>query len=184
MIKIFFAPMLKLFKGAVIHDNVSTYVGVGVSFLGTTVSYFVGGFDYAMSLLVLFVCLDYVSGFLSAIKRKQLSSDVMYWGMIRKIFQFIIVGVGVALDRLLGNDPLIIRLFVVYYYIGMEGISLLENMVLLGIKVPNKLVEILEQVKQEETSNREVRDEVNKNLSDFSIKKKIKKHNSRIDEEE
>ena len=157
MIKIFFAPMLKLFKGAVIHDDISTLVGVGVSFLGTVISIltgFVGGFDYAMSLLVLFVCLDYLSGFLSAIKRKQLSSDVMYWGMIRKIFQFIIVGVGVALDRLLGNDPLIIRLFVVYYYIGMEGISLLENMVLLGIKVPNKLVEILEQVKQEETSNR------------------------------
>lgn len=183
MLSIFISPIVKIAKSVVIHDNISTTIGALVSFLGTSIVYFIGGYDYSISLLVMFVVLDYITGLLAAIKRKEISSDVMYWGMIRKIFQFVVVGIGASLDILLGNEAFVIRLLVIYYYIGMEGISLLENMVLLGVKVPQKLIDVLEQIKKEKTTNREIRDEINNNLSDFSVKKKLKKKD-RQDEED
>jgi toxin secretion/phage lysis holin len=173
MIKIFLEGLFKSFKAATVtHDTYSITFGIFISTVGTILSYLLGGIDYALLMLVGLVVMDYTTGLLSAIKHKRLNSDSMYWGIIRKVSQFVIVGFGVGLDRLVGNDSFVFRLMVIYFYIGMEGISLLENFVELGVPVPQKLVEILEQIRKEEVSISQIKDETNAKLDDFSIKKK------------
>jgi len=172
MIKIYFSGLIQAFKATLFHDSYSMTISVTISTIGTVISYWLGGVDYALLMLVSLVVLDYATGLLSAVKQKRLNSDSMYWGIIRKVSQFVIVGLGVGLDRLVGNQSLVFRLMVIYFYIGMEGISLLENFVVLGVPVPEKLIDILEQIKKEEVSNTQIKDDTNAKLEDFSIKKK------------
>ena len=41
-----------------------------------------------------------------------------------------------------------IRNFIIFYYIATEGLSILENMVAMGVPVPEKVKEILEQIRE------------------------------------
>ena len=61
----------------------------------------------------------------------------------------IMVAVAVVLDRLL-NAPDTARVLVIYYYIAMEGISILENAAKLDFPVPPKLKAILAQLQDGE----------------------------------
>ena len=58
----------------------------------------------------------------------------------------IILILAVLLDRLLGQGW-IFRTLVIYFYIAMEGISILENSTRLGVPFPQKLKDILVQLR-------------------------------------
>ena len=172
MIKIFLEAVFKTVKYSFIKDNVTMTIGVIISSIGTFFTMLLGGVDYALIMLVGFVVLDYITGFINSVKNQEVSSDSMYWGIIRKVSQFIVIGIAVAIDRLMGTEFLVLRLMAIYFYIGMEGISLLENLVGMGVPVPGKLISVLEQIKKEEVSNKQIRDESNEKLAEFSIKKR------------
>jgi len=131
-----------------------------------------GGFDYPLLMLLGFIVLDYATGLIAGIKNKVVQSDTMYWGIIRKVSQLLIVAVAVAIDRLMHTDSMVVRLMAIYFYIGMEGISILENMVKIGVRVPNKLVSILKKIEDSEISNEQISNCVDAHLTDFSLKKK------------
>ena len=168
MIKVFLNSAWLELKLIFAHDNTSTTVGMVVASIGTVISALMGGWDYPLLMLICFIILDYITGFMAGIREHRLSSDIMYWGIIRKIAELILVAVAVSLDNLMHNDPFIIRLMVIYFYIGMEGLSVLENLVKLGVRVPKKLVIILRKMEDEENNNMSagVAD-----LDDFSIRK-------------
>jgi toxin secretion/phage lysis holin len=173
MLKIFLTGLYKSIRTIASHDTSSITIGVAMATLGTFITYILGGFDYPLLMLIGFIALDYITGILSSAKNKKLNSDIMYWGIIRKISQIVIVGLAVSLDRLMQTDLLIIRLMVIYFYIGMEGISILENLVFLGVKVPKKLVTLLEKIQDDETgkTNEDIRDETCNELVAFGVKK-------------
>ncbi|MFY9379998.1 MAG: phage holin family protein, partial [Acutalibacteraceae bacterium] len=58
---------------------------------------------------------------------------------------------AVVLDRLL-NTPDTARSLVIFYYVAMEGISILENAAKLDFPVPSKLKDILLQLQDKEDS--------------------------------
>ena len=75
-----------------------------------------------------------------------LSSEVGFRGICRKVLIFLMVGMANILDvSVIGNGS-VLRTAVVFFYISNEGVSLLENAGHLGLPVPKKMLEVLEQL--------------------------------------
>ena len=55
------------------------------------------------------------------------------------------------LDRLMNTGTWVFRTLVCYFYIANEGISLLENVSNLGVKIPDKLKDALVQLNKDES---------------------------------
>lgn len=113
----------------------------------TTIVYLVGGIDIALQCLLIMIILDYISGVASAIYNKKLNSQVGLKGILKKFMYLVIVCVSVILDRIIGNTGAI-RTLVIYFFVANDGISILENIGKMGIPLPRKLIDTLEQLKK------------------------------------
>jgi len=116
--------------------------------LATTLVYFLGGWDIALQILITVIVLDYVTGVFKAIYNKKINSSVGLKGIIKKLGYLIIVAVAVILDRISGNTGAI-RTLVIYFFVANEGISILENWGGMGLPLPQKIFDVLEQLKNE-----------------------------------
>ena len=103
-----------------------------------------------MQVLIVFMTLDYSTGVLYAYLIGQLSSEVGFKGLVKKCMILVVVIIGVMLDRMLGNGTWMFRTLVCYFYIANEGISLLENVGNIGIPIPNKIRNALEQLNKDD----------------------------------
>ena len=113
----------------------------------TAVSGFLGGMDGIMYALLAFITIDYITGVAVAVKQKKLSSEVGFWGLVRKVCIIALVGVAHFVDVYVMHTGDIFRTAIALYYIGNEGVSLLENMGNLGVPLSKKLKDVLEQLK-------------------------------------
>ena len=113
----------------------------------TAVSGFLGGMDGIMYALLAFISIDYITGVAVAVKQRKLSSEVGFWGLVRKVCIIALVGVAHFVDVYVMHTGDIFRTAISLYYIGNEGISLLENMGNLGVPLSPKLKNVLEQIK-------------------------------------
>lgn len=121
---------------------------ISVAAIGTALTWLIGDWDTALIVLVCFMALDYITGVIRAYINKNLSSSVGLIGIARKCLIFIVLIVSVLLDRLLNSETWVFRTLVAYFYIANEGISLLENCVGLGLPIPQRLKDALEQLKE------------------------------------
>lgn len=116
-----------------------------VSIVVTTLVYLLGGFDIALMCLLIVIVLDYITGVLSAIYNKKLNSKIGIKGIVKKIAYLCLVALAVVIDKITGATG-IIRTLVIYFLVSNDGISILENLVKMDIKVPKKVRESLEQI--------------------------------------
>lgn len=114
----------------------------------TGLIYLFGGFDVALSCLVIAIALDYVSGLIKAFYTKQLSSKIGFKGLLKKIGILILVMVAVLVDRVAGNTGAI-RTLVIYYFVANEGLSIIENLAETNIPIPAVLKRALKAIKKE-----------------------------------
>ena len=114
--------------------------------IGGWLGYFLGGCDGLIIALVVFVAVDYLTGILCAISDKSLSSEVGFKGIAKKVVIFMLVGVANILDVEVIGTGSVLRTAVIFFYLSNEGISLLENATHLGLPVPKKLKDVLEQI--------------------------------------
>ena len=122
-----------------------------VALIATFFTYLFGGWDLALKILITFMVLNYVTGVIYAYVNKTLNSEIGFKGLIKKCMILAVLIVGVALDRMLGNDGTwVFRTLVCYFYITNEGISLLENISNLGVPIPNKIKNALEQLNKDD----------------------------------
>ncbi len=122
-----------------------------VALIATFFTYLFGGWDLALKILITFMILDYITGVIYAYVIKTLNSEIGFKGLIKKCMILAVLVVGVALDRMLGNDGTwVFRTLVCYFYITNEGISLLENISNLGVPIPNKMRQALEQLNKDD----------------------------------
>ena len=119
-----------------------------LSTIGTALIYLFGGFDVALSCLVIAIALDYVSGIIKAFYTKQLSSKIGFKGLLKKIGILILVMVSVLVDRVAGNSGAI-RTLVIYYFVANEGLSIVENLSETNIPIPAVLKRALKAIKKE-----------------------------------
>ena len=123
-------------------DRVYNWLG---ALAGMTVG-LMGGWDAAMKVLTVCMALDYITGVLSAIKEKKLSSSVGFWGLLRKGVIFLVVMLAAQLDVALGQEA-VCRTAAILFYIANEAVSMTENAAKLGVPVPGKILDVLEQLK-------------------------------------
>lgn len=124
----------------IIIDSVAGTIGAVLGFMYGEVT----GLFWA---LVAFMVLDYISGILAAISVKKLSSKVGFKGIAKKLLILVFVSVGHITDTyVLGGVPVAMTA-VILFYIANEGISIVENATELGLPVPQKIKNVLEQIK-------------------------------------
>ena len=122
------------------------------STLLTTVVYFLGGLDIALKTLLIFILLDYITGLCKAIVNKKVNSIIGVKGIIKKIGYLIVVALSVQLDNITGSTGAL-RTLVIYFFVANEGISVLENWGSIGLPLPKKIIETLEQLKKDNGGN-------------------------------
>ena len=105
-----------------------------------------GGCDGLLIALVVFAVTDYITGVMCAIADKKLSSEIGFKGICRKVIIFMLVGIAHVLDVNVIATGSVLRTAVIFFYLSNEGVSLLENAAHLGLPVPEKLKDVLEQL--------------------------------------
>ena len=109
-----------------------------------------GQIDGLLYALIAFMALDYISGVIVAITQKELSSEIGFKGIAKKVLIMALVAVGHILDVHVLGGGTVCRSAVLGFYIANEGISILENAAELGLPLPKKLVSVLKQLKDKE----------------------------------
>ena len=107
--------------------------------------WFFGGWDGLMIALVFFSAADYLIGLTRAIVDKKVSSRICRRGVIKKAITLIIVGSAHILDTYVIGGAFV-RDTVILFFIGSEGISMLEHAAGMGVNMPPKLKEVLVQL--------------------------------------
>lgn len=129
-------------------DKITEFAKIILGGIVTAVSGFLGGMDGIMYALLAFITIDYITGVAVAIKQKKLSSEVGFWGLVRKVCILLLVGIAHYIDCYVTQNGDVIRTIVAMYYIGNEGVSILENCGNLGLPLPPKLVAVMAQIKE------------------------------------
>lgn len=124
------------------------WTGVQLAFtaLGGFLGWFLGGVDGFLYALIAFAVIDYITGVMCAISDKNLSSAVGFKGICRKVLIFTMVGIGNIVDVYVLGEGGVLRTAVIFFYLSNEGVSILENSAHLGLPIPEKLKEVLEQL--------------------------------------
>ena len=90
--------------------------------------------------------IDYLTGVMCAFADHTLSSEVGFRGICRKVLIFLLVGMANILDVAVIGNGSVLRTAVIFFYIFNEGVSLLENVGHLGLPIPQKMKDVLEQL--------------------------------------
>lgn len=122
------------------------WIQLALSAVGGALGWFFGGMDGLIYALLVFVIADYITGVMCAIADKNLSSEVGFKGICKKVLIFVMVGIGHIMDTYLIGNGEVLRTAVIFFYCSNEGVSMLENAGHLGLPVPQKLKDILEQL--------------------------------------
>lgn len=119
-----------------------------IGVLGGFCSYLLGGWDILIATIIIFMILDYITGISASWITKSWSSEIGYKGLLKKGMIIVMIIISVRLDNLLGDDMLF-RNVVTFFYISNEGISIIENCGNLGLPIPQKIRDVLEQLKED-----------------------------------
>ena len=124
------------------------WTGIQLAFtaFGGFLGWFLGGVDGFLYALIAFTVIDYITGVMCAITDKNLSSSIGFKGICRKVLIFTLVGIGNIVDVYVLGQVGVLRTAVIFFYLSNEGVSILENSAHLGLPIPEKLKEVLEQL--------------------------------------
>lgn len=122
--------------------------------VGTLIVKLIGGWNGALTTLMIFMAADYLSGVLLAgvfkkspkTKSGALQSVAGFKGLARKGVTLIIVMLAFRLDMITGQD--FIANGVIIAFITNEAISITENAALMGVPLPAPLKKAIDILKQ------------------------------------
>lgn len=128
-------------------DNIFKNILAGIC---TVLSFLFGDMEGLMVALIALIILDYISGVIAAAVEKRLSSEVGAKGIAKKIFMLLIVALANIVDINVIGDGHVLKTVTVVFYICNECISLIENAGRIGVPVPKKLLDVLEQLRDKD----------------------------------
>lgn len=138
-------------EGEPLIKSLSTNITLGWALLGGLLGQCLGGWDGFLLCLTAFVVIDYLTGFLAAAWQQRLSSACGFAGILKKILIFVVVGIGHLLDSaLLGGAGAPLRSAMIFFYLANEGLSILENLAVLGVPIPRRLKQLLTELGEED----------------------------------
>ena len=116
----------------------------------TSIAYIFGGMDTLLSILIVFMFLDFLSGFCKAWINKEFDSSKFYIGGVKKMGILFIVAVSTQLDMLIAIDGAALRTVTISYYIANEGFSILENWGSMGLPLPEPVRSALAKLRKDD----------------------------------
>lgn len=131
-------------------DLVWAKIQAAATFMGGWLGFVMGGMDGLMIALVVFMVLDYITGVMCAVIDRKLSSAVGFRGIFKKLLIIMLVGVANVVDVHVIGTGSALRGAVVCEFLCNEGLSLLENVGHIGLPVPERLKQVLEQLHDRE----------------------------------
>lgn len=120
-----------------------------IATVGGFIGGIMGGFDGLIYSLIAFVLIDYLTGVMAAIVDRQLSSEIGFKGIFKKVSIFMLVAVGHIIDSKLLGSGTALRTAIILFYTSNEGISILENAARMGLPIPKRVKSVLEQLKKD-----------------------------------
>ncbi|MCL1903981.1 MAG: phage holin family protein [Oscillospiraceae bacterium] len=121
--------------------------------LGGVAGFLFGAIDGLFYALVAFAVLDYITGVISAVIQKKLSSRVGFEGIFKKIMVFVVIAVANIIDVHVFAASGVLRTAAIFFFISNEGLSILENAGRMGLPIPKKLLDVLEQLRAKNNDN-------------------------------
>lgn len=135
-----------------------TYFSVGVHsgtlnriswLIGTIIGFLFGGWTPLLEALLVLQGLDIVLGLMTATKKRSISSNIMYLGIKKKTGVWIGLILAHVIDSVLfDNQPLAIT-GLSFVMVANEGISIAENLGILGVPLPDFIINYLEQIRDQ-----------------------------------
>ena len=133
---------------------ICTVLGV----IGAAISNLFGGWDAALTTLIIFMAIDYASGVIVAgVFHKSSKSDtgglnshIGWQGICRKGITLAIVLIACRLDLLIGTSY--IKDAVIIAFCANELISIVENAGLMGLPIPNVIIKAIDVLKEKSDS--------------------------------
>ncbi|PGZ44817.1 holin [Bacillus anthracis] len=124
-------------------DRIDVLMKTFITTFGAFCGYFLGGWDTTLKVLVIMAAIDYITGVFAAGYNGELKSKVGFKGIAKKVVLFLLVGVAAQLDSAFGSNSAI-REATIFFFIGNELLSLLENAGRMGIPLPSALTNAVE----------------------------------------
>ena len=113
---------------------------------GAVCGFLFGELNGVLIALIAISVLDYITGVTAAAVNKKLSSSVGFKGICKKLMLFTIVALANIMDtQVIGGSAL--RTAVIFVFIANEGLSIIENTAELGVPIPQKLKDVLAQIR-------------------------------------
>ena len=142
-----------------------TTICTALGVVGSVIASAFGGWDAAMTTLLIFMAVDYVTGLIVAgvfhtspkTENGALESRAGWKGLCRKGMTLLVVLVACRLDIVMGSS--FIRDAAIIAFIANETISIIENAGLMGVPIPSvvvKAIEVLKENADNHTSGKEV----------------------------
>lgn len=119
-------------------ERVDVVFKTGVAALGAISGFLWGGWSMSLQILLTLSLIDYLSGMLASGVEGKLSSRIGFKGIAKKVMIFLIVAVAHLIDKAIGQGS-IIESMVVFFYIGNEVLSIIENSGRVGLPIPEQL---------------------------------------------
>ena len=110
-------------------------------------TYLFGELTPLFTALISVVCIDYVTGIISAAVNHKLNSEKGFAGILKKVFIFLIVAVASILDAIIPATHAAIHASVCMFYIANESLSIIENAGEIGLPLPQVLKNTVEKLK-------------------------------------
>lgn len=117
--------------------------------LGGFATYAFGGWNELISLFLMAILVDYVTGITASMKEQRgLNSQVGYWGLARKGLMLLVIMLAHRMDTLMDTDLMMTG--AIYFYLANEFISITENYGRLGLPLPSFMKQMIQVLRGKE----------------------------------
>ncbi|HDX9587581.1 TPA: phage holin family protein [Bacillus pseudomycoides] len=124
-------------------NQISLLVKSFIATSGAFIGYFLGGWDVSLKILVTMAAIDYATGMIAAGYNGELKSKIGFRGISKKVVLFLLVGAATQVDAAIGSNNAV-REATIFFFMGNELLSILENAGRMGIKLPSALTNAVE----------------------------------------
>ncbi|PEI77415.1 phage holin family protein [Bacillus wiedmannii] len=124
-------------------DRIDVLMKTLVFTFGGFCGYFLGGWDMTLQVLVTMAIIDYTTGMIAATILGELKSKIGFKGIAKKVVLFLLVGVAAQVDAAIGSNNAV-REATIFFFMGNELLSILENAGRMGIPLPSALTNAVE----------------------------------------
>jgi toxin secretion/phage lysis holin len=123
---------------------------VAVIFAGIAAIF--GRWDGLLTALICMVVADYLTGVIAAAIAGKLDSSIGLKGILKKISIFVAIAIAAIADYVTGLHGNPLRTAACLFYIGNEGVSIVENLGRTGLPIPDALKKLFARLKSENDS--------------------------------